>query len=177
MKFTFKVGNTPYETLAEFFENLFYKNHKLAKIALGFFEMVGSKTNGIMASSWRSNISKLFKCYPLNEDDEKALKSVLEKNLDLLKSRGGKNYKTILEKYKNNKIKLDDSEIDVLERAVEWNSAVSGYYSIIKKLRGVGLIEKRKGFFIKSNKFLQTLDRLKGLLDTAEIKENIYVSK
>ena len=65
----------------------------------------------------------------------------------------------------------------MLERAFEWNSAISAYYSVIRKLKGVGLIEKKRGYFIKSDKFLGTLKSLKKLFDNFEDNKNIYVTK
>jgi len=177
MKVTLKMDNESYKTLDNFFEDLFYKNPKLVKAALKFIDMVYSKTNGIMASSWRSNISKLFNCYPLERNEKNMLKDVLKKYSGILPSRGSKIYKILLEKNKNDKIKLNDSERVVLERAFEWNSAISAYYSVIRKLKGVGLIEKKRGYFIKSDKFLGTLKSLKKLFDNFEDNKNIYVTK
>ena len=177
MKFTFRINSKPYMRLDAFFEDLFYKNPKLGKIALRFVNIIYSEASGVMADSWRSNISRLFKCYPLDENEEKMLKNILNTYFNIIKSRGSKNYKILLEKDRNNEIELGDAERTILKRAFEWNSAVSGYYSILKKLKGIGLIKKSKGYFIRSNEFLNVLNNLKELFNSFEDNKDVYATK
>ncbi|HLE06635.1 MAG TPA: hypothetical protein VI790_04730, partial [Candidatus Nanoarchaeia archaeon] len=76
------------------------------------------------------------------------------------KLRGKKAFKDLL-----SDPSLEASYRDVLMRASKWHSAVTSYYSILNKLKALGLIEKADGYYVRSDKFLNRLSQVNSLFE------------
>jgi len=178
-----KFRNEPYKNLIEYLQDLFYKNEFLSKIAFKFLKKVYRSKMGIPSNHWRSYITELFNCYPVNNEDKNVLRSICERhNRGLKRGRGSKCYTSMIRKNKDKEINLGDEERDILERAIKWNSSVSSYYSILRKLEKAGIIEKKGGYILKSKRFLDTLRSVEKVVSSLD-EENedktdyVYASK
>ncbi len=160
-----RIRKTPYSGLISFLQDIFFKDQKLAKIAYNLLKEIYSK--GILSKDWRVIIKKYFEVSPPTSDDELKLDEACEKYLGFKrqnliaskqKLRGKKAYKLLLEK------DIDEDIRHALEKISKWNSAVASYYSILNKLKAIGLIEKSNGMYIKSDRFKKRLSQISDIL-------------
>ena len=173
-----KLSSKPYEDLTDFLKSLFYKNENLAEIALKILVKIYSSEFGIRSGRWMSNISEFFGVYPPDESDKVLLDEITRRYIGNAPSkRGVKQYTLLIEKLKKGTINLSNEEKDILEKTVLWNSSVSRYYTIIKKLKNSGIIEKKKGYLVKSSKIHKILDSIKNTLGEIDSKDRTYISK
>ncbi len=180
-KVLIKLSHNSYSSLIDFLEGVFYRDKNLAKVALKFLEKIYRTEYGISSKQWRSHISELFNCYPIDEEDEAMLNKIYEKYKNFVeKERGKKPYYLLLKKDKNGEIELLEDEKIILEKAAKWNASISSYYSILRKLKCIGLIEKKKGYLIKSKKIFEILKGIKECINSLNSKEKqdyVYAPK
>ncbi len=166
-----------YENLHEFLECLFYKNKELSEPALKFLEKL-DREKIMFTKKWKRYIIEIFGCYPLKENERKDLEDIYnEYHLNLEKGRGKKLNLKILEKSEKNEINILPEQKLLLEKSIRWNSSVSGYYSILKKLKKVGLIEKKEGEIKKSKNILKTLNKISEIFMEKEDGSLVYSPK
>lgn len=173
-----KIENKPYEDLNALVKSIFYKDEKLAEIAIKILKKIYRSEFGIRSGRWISNISEFFGVYPIDESEKEIIEKINNSYLGQTKhKRGVKQYASLIGRAKKGEITLSDEERDVLEKNVKWNSSISSYYTIIKKLKNIGLIEKKKGYLVKSKKFSNALESIKEILKELEKRDDTYVSK
>ena len=63
---------------------------------------------------------------------------------------------------------VSEDELETVKKYFEWNSCVSGYYSVVNKLKVLGIIEKKSGNYFLSKVFSAKLASIKSLIE--EIK-------
>lgn len=159
-------------SLASVFGDIFYrdKSSLLANSALYIYNKLKKTPEGLKPSEWEKHVSEIFKVNYIENIDFPLLKDLCQKHSQFLKSdsktglRGKKPYKILLKKFLKNEIKLSEQEEALLKRVSKWNSAVSSYYSIINKLKAIGIIEKKQGCYILSNKFANCLKSIENSL-------------
>ncbi|MFA5405904.1 MAG: hypothetical protein WC307_00905 [Candidatus Nanoarchaeia archaeon] len=167
-----RLRKIPYSGLLSFLQDVFYKDDVMAGKALKLLEMVYKKS--IPASDWKSVVSELFNVKPASSSDESVIDDACINYLgfhreDVILSkarlRGRKAYKQLLER---SDVKPDVKLI--LKKVSDWNSAVTSYYSIINKMKALGLIEKTDNFYVKSNKLSNRFSQVIGLLEGFELE-------
>ncbi|MCD6576143.1 MAG: hypothetical protein J7K73_03210 [Nanoarchaeota archaeon] len=163
------------ENIEDFISHLFSRNKELAKPALVFLEKVYSGET-MYAKRWRTYITELFGVFPLDEDEEKILANVLSCH-PVPKGRGKKPYTQLLKLSEAGKIILTEDEVEAVKRAIEWNSAVSKYYTLIKKLENVGLIKKQNGKYIKDESLKEQLNKIIKILNSLSSEDYTYSAK
>ena len=129
---------------------------------------------GIPSKRWQAYVSEIFEVDLIYEDDEKVFSFLKEKYPNLDSGRGSKFYVNLLKLANDDKISLSKGEINALKKAVEWNSAVSGYYSIVNKLKEIGLIKKENGMLKRDESFFNNLTNLKKFLSEEEKDYVLY---
>jgi hypothetical protein len=146
-------------SLQALFEDIFYrdKSGNLVNSALLLYDRI--RKEGLRASEWQKHISEVFKVLPTQAEETSVIESLSKKHLGQ-KLRGKKPYQTLLEMGQNGQLRLSEKEVSVLGRVSGWHSAVSTYYSIINKLKAIGMIDKKDGQYISSERFL---DRLRSI--------------
>jgi len=154
-------------SLQSLFEDIFYrdKTGNLVNSAILLYEKIRKDpSRGLRSSDWQNHVSDIFKVESIQFDENNALKEISQKHDSFLKAgeskrglRGKKPYQVLLEKHSKGEIKLTEKEQDLLKRVSNWHSAVSSYYSIITKLRAIGMIEKKEGNYVISKKFVLSL--------------------
>lgn len=158
--------------LISFFNDIFYRDKSglLANAALKFYEKL-QKENSIPSSKWRECIFEIFGVPPIQLGESNALKEMCEKYANFLACkdskkglRGKKPYQILLEKHSSGEANFNEKEIALLERVSKWYSALSSYYSIVNKLKALGIIEKKEGNYTLSNKFVEKLREIEKLL-------------
>ncbi len=156
-----RIRRTPYSSLESFMKDLFYKNEELSGKAIKLLTMIYLKE--LKSSDWKSIITELFNVNEPTSNDELIVSEALSK-------------KGIYKEEVKSRIKLrllhnellnssDERVVNAVKRINEWNSAVTSYYSIINKLRAVGLIEKQEGVYKKSSKFSNRLNQILSMLE------------
>lgn len=165
-----RLRKTPYSGLLSFLQDVFYKKDELAGSALKFLRRVYE--GEVKASDWKKVIRELFGVEELSESDEQVIDQAVVKHLGFhrqnLKAskyrlRGKKVYKKLLEKDG-----VSEEVRVVLKKVTDWNSAVTSYYSILNKLKALGLIEKSEGFYVKSEKFKRRFSQVLSLVEGFE---------
>lgn len=160
-----------YSGFASFLQDIFYRDitGNLASKALELLKIVYSSEDGVPATLWKEQVSKLFSVELVKEEDENSIKAIVEKYLgfskqDLLASkarlRGKKPYQALLEKHKSGGIILSLDEEKVLNKVSKWYSSVTSYYSILNKLKALGILEKRNNSYRKSERFKRRLQQV-----------------
>lgn len=164
-----RLRYSPHHSLASLFEDIFYRDKKgaLASAAFAIYKKIIHEP-GLRSSEWQNHISSVFKVDPLDANEALVLKEICKKH-NLAENnpkglRGKKPYQVLVEKHSNGKIKLDEKELALLRKASKWHSAVSSYYSIINKLKAIGLIEKKEGNYVQSSKFVNSLKAIEKVL-------------
>ncbi len=166
-----------YENISEFLEGIFYKNKELSKPALKFLEKL-NREKMLFTKKWKRHIIDIFECYPLKENEKKELKNVYDTYFPIVdRGRGKKLNSIILEKNEKNEINIKPEQKLLLEKSIRWNSSVSGYYSILKKLEGAGLIKKKNGEIRKSKDILKTLNNISEIFTEKEDGSFVYSPK
>ncbi len=161
-----------YDGIEDFLRAVFYRNNDLVVPALKFLKKVYSGEM-MYTRRWRAYISELFGVFPLDEDDETVLRAIISRYTPPT-GRGKKPFLHVLNSSKN---QLTEDEKDVLKRAIEWNSITSKYYSIIKKLESVGLMEKKNGRYIKSSKLNDRAEKITKLMYSLNERDYVYSGK
>ncbi len=156
-----RIRRTPYSSLESFMKDLFYKNEELSSKAMKLLTLIYS--DGLKSSDWKLIIRELFNVSEPTKSDELIISEALSKKgvyKEEVKSR------IKLRLLHNELLNSGDEEvINAVKRINEWNSAVTAYYSIINKLRAVGLIEKQEGVYKKSTKFNNRLNQILSMLE------------
>lgn len=171
------MRNTPYSGFKAFLQDVFYKDKLgfLADKAYDLLKLIYKEP--LPVKKWSEYISSVFKVERLTKDEEAVIDDLCFKhfgfhreNLDASKSklRGKKPYQLLLAKHDRNDLKLTDREIIVIKKVNAWYSAVTSYYSIINKLKALGVIDKREGVYQKSSKFKKRFSQLIELVDGFE---------
>jgi hypothetical protein len=167
-----RLRNTQYESLQQFLEDVFYrdKNKSLTKAANQLLMKIYERGEfGLRSKNWKGHISEIFECLAPTTEDEDALLVLAKKQLGEKKvKRGEKAYQLMLKEANEGKIKLTDEEKKLLEKICGWNACISSYYSIVNKLRAIGLIEKKKGHYFKSRKFFEQRDQINTMINQFE---------
>ncbi len=165
-----RLRKIPYSGLLSFMQDVFYKDEVMANHALRLLERVYKQS--IQASEWRSVVSELFGVKESSSADESVIDDACINYLgfhreDVVASkahlRGKKAYKQLLDRPD-----VKPEVKSVLKRVSAWNSAVTSYYSIINKLKALGLIEKIDNSYVKSNKLTNRFSQVIGLLEGFE---------
>lgn len=165
-----RLRKTPYSGLLSFLQDVFYKKDELAEQALKLLRRVYEKE--FKASDWNKLISELFSVEEPSKSDERVIDKAVKKHLGFhrenlraskYKLRGKKAYKKLLEKDG-----VSDEVRVVLKKVSDWNSAVASYYSILNKLKALGLIEKSGGVYVKSEKFKRRFSQVLSLVEGFE---------
>jgi len=153
-----RIKPSSQHSLSSFFQDIFYrdKSGSLAGSALRIYNKIRQEP-GIRSSEWQEHISTVFKVTPVDFAEVAVLKEICKKHGLTERLRGKKPYQVLIEKHSNGKIKIDEKELALLQRVSKWHSAVSSYYSIINKLKAIGMIEKKEGNYIASNRFVNSL--------------------
>ncbi len=162
-----------YENVDDFLESLFYKDKQLAELSYKFFKKL-EQEKVLFSNKWKRHIIDIFECYPLKQEEKNKLATIFEKYSFIEKGRGKKPYVKLLEKNKKKEIDLESDEKIILEKIVKWNSSVSSYYSIINKLVGAGIIEKKNGEIRKSGEILNCIKKLRKIFLDNETSEKSY---
>ncbi len=170
-----RIRKTPYSGLKAFLQDVFYKDETgvLAEKALELLKIAYAEP--FKSSDWKKLVSKLFNVSECTSTDERVLDEICLKHLGFHrmdinasknKLRGKKAYQELMNKSKAGAIKLSEDELSVLKKVNEWNRAVASYYSILNKLKALGFIEKKEGYYCKSerfkNRFTQVIDLMHG---------------
>jgi len=157
-----RLKSSSHHSLQSLFEDIFYrdKTGALAKSALILYNKIKQEP-GLRSSEWQNYIANVFKISPLDFAEIEVLKEICKRydvKADSKKGlRGRKPYHVLVEKHSKGRIKLEEKELELLQHVSRWHSAVSSYYSIINKLKAIGLIEKKEGNYIASNRFVASL--------------------
>lgn len=173
MNSLFSVKNI--ENVDDFISHLFSRNKGLAKPALVFLEKVYSG-EAMYTKRWRTYITELFGVFPLDEDEEKVLASIISHH-SVSKERGKKPYTQLLKLFESGRINLTEEEVDAVKRAIEWNSAVYKYYTLIRKLENVGLIKKQNGKYVKDESLKEQLAKVIKILNSLSSEDYTYSAK
>ena len=155
-----------YENLKDFLSSVFYRDDsaQLSKAAFMLVHKINSCGNfGLRASDWKIHVMDSFNVEQPEQGDKEIVDNMLAK-YDLKRARGSKPIKALLSKHKKGKLKLPKDELEVLENYLVWNSAISGYYSIIKKLKAIGFIERKEGNYFLSSKLSDRLSQIKKII-------------
>ena len=163
------IRNTPYSGFKAFLQDVFYKD-KLGSLANKAYELLKLIYKApVPVKSWSEQIKQVFNVKGLSKEEGLVLDDLCyrhlgfhRENLDASKSRlrGRKPYQLMLKKHEQGSIKLTESEEELLKRVNAWHGAVASYYSIINKLKAIGLIDKREGCYQKSEKLKKRLSQL-----------------
>jgi hypothetical protein len=165
-----RVRRTPYSGLLSFFQDVFFKQEGLALKALEILKIIYS--HEVKAEDWNKLITRVFNVDLLSKDEELIIDEACIKylgfhrediNFSKARLRGKKAYKELL--IREN---IEPSIKEVLLKYSKWNSAVTSYYSIINKLKALGLIDKTNGYYNKSEKFKNRLTQVTDLLNGFE---------
>jgi hypothetical protein len=165
-----RLRKTPYSGLLSFLQDVFYKQELLADKALNLLKIIYQE--GFDASDWKKIVKLLFSVKePTQADDGVIDKACIDhlgfhrQNIRASKTklRGKKVYKKLLDNEK-----VPDEVKVVLKRVSSWNSAVTSYYSILNKLKALGLVEKASGAYVKSEKFKRRLSQVLSLIEGFE---------
>jgi hypothetical protein len=167
-----RVRPSSEQNLLSLFEDIFYRDKSglLSGSALKLYNKI-CKENGIRSSEWQNHISEVFSVKPILAAESDNLKEICDKHSGILKHkesksglRGKKPYQVLMEKHMKGEIKLGEAETNLLGRVSKWFSAVSSYYSIINKLKAIGMIEKKESNYILSNRFTEKLKSIEKIL-------------
>ena len=162
-----RVRKTPYSGLPSFLQDVFYKQELLADKAFLLLKVIYSKKT--LVTDWKLLVKELFGVDSPSTGDESVISEACFKYLGFhrenitaskAKLRGKKAFKDLL-----SDPSLEASYRDVLMRASKWHSAVTSYYSILNKLKALGLIEKADGYYVRSDKFLNRLSQVNSLFE------------
>jgi hypothetical protein len=165
-----------YESLLDFLRDVFYRNESLAEPALSLIKRIYSTKFGLSIKRWDAYISEIFGCDKLDDEEEKMLSDIEIKFSNLIKKgRGNKPYFKLLKMSESGKISLSTDEIEVLKKAVEWNSSVSKYYVILNKLLAIGLVRKEKGSIVQNKEFINWLDIIKKQISSLNEEKDYIV--
>jgi hypothetical protein len=161
-------------SLQSLFEDIFYrdKTGNLVNSAILLYEKIRKDpAKGLRSSEWQNHVSDIFKIESIQFDENNALKELSQKYESILKAgeskrglRGKKPYQALLDKHSKGDIKLNEKEHSLLQRVSNWYSAVSSYYSILNKLKAIGMIEKKEGNYVISKKFVSSLSSIEKAL-------------
>ena len=162
-----------YENMDDFLESLFYKDKKLVGFASKFFKKI-EEEKVLFSNKWKRHIIDVFESYPLKQEEKNKLDAIYEKYPSVERGRGKKSYAKLLEKNEKKEIELEPDEKTIIEKNVKWNSSVSSYYSIINKLIGAGVIEKKSGEMRKSGEILKRIKKLRKLFLEIETSDKGY---
>jgi len=154
-------------SLEDFLRDIFYKdkNGRLVKAALIFlYKISESGSLGLRAKNWHFYIMDMFNVEPLEKEEEELIRSLFERYKEHLNRK--KPAQKLLSLFNNKKIELSDYELEVLKKFSVWNSSISSYYSVVNKLKAIGLIEKREGNYYLSEKLKNKMKKIIALLDS-----------
>jgi hypothetical protein len=165
-----RLRKTPYSSLLSFLKDVFYKQEDLADKALAFLGFIYQQE--FKASDWSKMIEHLFEVKQPSSADDRVIDEACFKylgfhreniNASKARLRGKKAYMKLLESPE-----VDDGVKSVLKRVSDWNGAVASYYSVINKLKALGLVEKNQGYYVSSDKFKRRFSQVLGLLEGFE---------
>jgi transcriptional regulator CtsR len=166
-----KISNKPYKDIREFLEDIFYKDDgkNLSKQAYEIMRMIyDRKESGLQAKNWKEHIKNVFGCAPVAEEESSELKKIYGRFHKVESSRGKKPYLAIIKQVEEGKAQLPEAEKELLKKAIKWNSSVSTYYSVLKKLVATGLVEKREGKYFRSSKLLEQFKHIEKIISDFE---------
>ncbi len=165
-----RLRKTPYSGLLSFMQDVFFRNEKQAIKAMGLLKIIYEKK--INTKDWRQIIKELFEVEEINHHDEQLIDEACIKYLGFHREnitasktrlRGKKAYKELIERQD-----ISDELRKTLNKTTKWNSAVTMYYSIINKLKAIGLIEKTNSQYVKSDKFKRRFSQVITLIEGFE---------
>lgn len=164
-----KFRSDNYGSLKDFLNDIFYKDENLSKPAYELMRLVyDRKESGLQAKNWKSYIASLFNAESLSSEENEFLARIIEKYSISTSNRGAKPYESLLDLGKEKKIELADAEKQILEKILKWNSCISSYYSILNKLKAIGLIEKKSGRYHKSTAIFDRFRQIQGFISQFE---------
>ncbi|MCD6547051.1 MAG: hypothetical protein J7K22_00695 [Nanoarchaeota archaeon] len=160
-----------YKDLYDFFSDVFYKNKSLAGYAVKLYDKISNEK--FYTKNWKSYVCQIFNAYPITEDEEKILNELCKRYFKDNQLKGKKPFLKLLSNYKNGELHLTDDEVFLIKKAIMWNAAVSGYYSIINKLKSLGIIKRKGPMYVKSNKFCDSIESIRKLFNDKKEVDNV----
>lgn len=161
-----------YSSFDDFLKDVFFKKPELSKIAIAFLQKVYSSFNGVPAEEWPRQITEFFGIYQPRDEELQKLRQLYKQHFN--KEPGVKPYQQLLKL----KEKLNAEDVEIIEKVAKWNSSVSSYYSMLNKLKALGLVERKKGKYTKSDSFGNNMSGLSKMFDESISSESkLYVTK
>jgi len=164
-----KFRSNNYEILNDFLKDVFYKDENLSAPAYELMRLIYDRKDlGLSAANWKSYIETVFNTKQVSAEDSAVLDGILNKHNVLNSKRGSKPYEHLLDLHSKGRLNLNDAEKQVLEKALKWNACVSSYYSILNKLKAIGLVEKKQGHYHKSKLIFDRFTQIKSFIEKFE---------
>ncbi|MDD5181892.1 MAG: hypothetical protein PHC66_01825 [Candidatus Nanoarchaeia archaeon] len=164
-----KFRSSNYEILNDFLKDVFYKDENLSAPAYELMRLIyDRKELGLSAANWKSYIETIFNTKQVSAEDSALLDGIILKHNITDTKRGSKPYENLLGMHSKGRLSLSEAEKQVLEKALKWNSCVSSYYSILNKLKAIGLVEKKQGRYHKSRSIFDRFTQIRSFIEKFE---------
>lgn len=165
-----KFRSNNYGAIHDFLKDVFYKDENLSKPAYELLRLIYDRKDlGLSAANWKSYIETIFNTKQVSAEDSIVLDKALNNHSITNTKRGSKPYENLLDLHGKGRLNLDETEKQVLEKALKWNTCVSSYYSILNKLKAIGLVEKKHGHYHKSTAIFDRFTQIKSFIEKFEI--------
>lgn len=164
-----KFRSNNYEVLNDFLKDVFYKDENLSAPAYELMRLIYDRKDlGLSAANWKSYIETIFNTKHISAEDSVLLDGIILKHNITNTKRGSKPYENLLDLHSKGRLSLNETEKQVLEKALKWNACVSSYYSILNKLKAIGLVEKKQGHYHKSKLIFDRFTQIKSFIEKFE---------